>query len=232
MLAMFPSAPWRDSSLAQPMLRFACLPSLGLHPSRVQAFAPPAAQGLLAQLIPETPSWARLHRHWSAALAQSLGLEPVNDLADPALALALSPQPLWNQVQLLGGAVLAGPRIRRTIARSQVQALQAQLGGQVLAFARGPAAALHTGWDASLALDFEQLLPVSLAWGEALQARALDAATPAVAQRGRLRLPASAIELAASTQFSAIAPSQALALLRSLTEMTDPAWLSSFLAIH
>ncbi|MCF8161244.1 MAG: Yop proteins translocation protein K [Polaromonas sp.] len=232
MLAVFPSSAWRDSALAEPLLRFACLPSVALHPSRVADLVPPTVHALLAQVTPDMPYWGRLHRHWSAALVQSLGLAPLSDVTDPALALALLPPPVWNQVQMLGAALLAGPRIRRTIARSQVQALQSQLGAPVLAFARGPATALHAGWDAALALDFDQLLPVSLAWGEALQARALEAATPAVAQRGRLRLPAAAIDMASSAQFSSIDPSQALALVRSLTEMTDPAWLSSFHAIH
>lgn len=232
MLHISPSPAWRDSSLAEHLLRFACLPSVTLHPSRVADLVPPAAHALLEQLKPNNPSWGRMHRHWSAALVQSLGLVPLNDLKDPALALALVPESLWSRVQLLGAAVLAGPRIRRTIARSQVQALKAQLGEQALAFARGRSAALHAGWDEALALDFDHLVPVSLAWGQALQARALEAATPAVSQRGRLRLPVAAVDMAASAQFSSIDPSQALALLRSLTEMADPAWLSSFHEIH
>ena len=232
MLDVFPSAAWHKSSLAEPLFRFSCLPSLALHPSRVAALVPPAAHALLAQLTPDMPSWGRMHRHWSAALVQSLGLAPVSDVKDPALALALLPPRVWNQVQSLGGAMLAGPRIRRTIARTQVQALQSQLGAPAFEFARGPAAALHAGWDAALALDFEQLAPVSLAWGEALQARALDAATPAVAQRGRLRLPSAAVDMAASSLFAQMAPSQALTLLCSLTERTDPAWLLSFRATH
>jgi type III secretion protein K len=232
MLDIFPSALWRDSSLAEPLFRFSCLPSLALHPSRVAGLIPASAQALLAHLTPDMPSWGRMHRHWSVALVQSLGLVPVNDVKDPALALALLPELIWNQVQCLGGAMLAGPRIRRTIARAQVHSLQAQLSVPVFEFARGPAATLHAGWDEALLLDFDQLVPLSLVWGEALQARALDAATPAVAQRGRLRLPLAAVDMAASPQFVQIAPPQALALLISLIERTDPAWLSSFRAIH
>lgn len=230
MLDRVPSAGWRSGSLMEPLLQFACLPSLALHPSRVAGLVSPAARAMLEQLTPDMPSWGRLHRHWSSELVTSLNLAPVSDTTDPALALALLPQPVWNQVQSLGGAMLAGPRIRRIIARTQVQELQSQLGAPAFAFACGPAAALHAGWDAALQLAFDQVAPVCFGWGDALQAHALDAATPAVAQRGRLRLPVDAVGMARSPQFAQMSPQKALQLLLSLIERIDPAWLLLFRA--
>ena len=232
MLTALPSTDWLGHGLAEPLFRFACLPSVGLHPSRLAGMAPPAARQMLEGLTPGTPAWGQLHRHWSAALIESEGLAPLADVYEPALALALLPDVGWHMLQQLGGVVLAGPRIRRTIARVQVQALQAALGAPALAFAHGAATGLHPGWDASLTWALDDIGPACARWGAALQARAMDAASPAVAARARLRLPDSALSDAAGPLFAAVDAPVALRLALSLVQHTDPAWLSLFPATH
>ena len=232
MLTTLPSIDWHGQGLAEPLFRFACLPSLGLHPSRLAGMAPPAARQMLSAMTPDSPDWGRLHRHWSAALIESEGLAPLANLYEPALALALLPDAGWHTLQGLAGVMLAGPRIRRTIARAQVQALQAALGAPALAFAYGAATALHPGLEAALMLGIDEIGPSCTRWGAALQARALDAASPAVAARARLRLPESALSDAASPLFTALDAPAALRLALSLVQHTDPAWLSSFPATH
>ena len=232
MLTALPSTDWLGHDLAEPLFRFACLPSVGLHPSRLAGMAPPAARQMLEGLTPGTPAWGRLHRHWSAALVQSQRLAPLADVYEPTLALALLPDAGWHKLQQLGGVVLAGPRIRRTIARAQVQALHTELGAPELAFAHGAATGLHPGWDASLTWGLDDIVPACARWGAALQARAMDAASPAVAARGRLRLPEAALTDAAGPLFSALGAAAALQLALSLLQHTDPAWLSLFPATH
>jgi hypothetical protein len=60
----------------------------------------------------------------------------------------------------------------------------------------------------------------------------MDAASPAVAARGRLRLPEAALTDAAGPLFSALGAAAALQLALSLLQHTDPAWLSLFPATH
>lgn len=228
MLATYPDAPWRGSDLSTHLLEFACLPSKTLHASRQQALLPAGGMALLSQLSPGTPAWRRLHRHWSAALTQTHRLPELTVQSDQSLALAMLPSPAWDTVQWLGGAVLAAPRIRRCIARGQVSILKDELGESVHSFAMGPSATLHRGWEDSLALSFDQIAPTCVRWGQALQARALQTASPAVAQRAFLRLPEAALADAGSAQFSLLEPPQALQLLLSLIERTQAQWFSLF----
>jgi type III secretion protein K len=228
MLATYPDAPWMSSDLSTHLLEFACLPSRTLHASRQQALLPAGGMALLSQLSPGTPAWRRLHRHWSVALTQAHRLPELTVQPDKSLVLAMLPTPAWDAIQWLGGAVLVAPRIRRCIAREQVSSLKEQLGEAAHSFAMGPSAILHGGWDESLALPLGQVAPTCLRWGQALQARAMQTASPAVAQRAFLRLPEAALKDADSAQFSRMASAQALQLLMSLIERTQAQWFSLF----
>ena len=231
MLATYPDARWMGGELAERLLAFACLPSRTLHVSRQQALIPGAGDVLLSQFIADTPAWSRLHRHWSAALTKLYCLPEMMPVPDEGLALAMLPSTIWDEVQLLGGVTLVGPRIRRCIVREQVKMLKEQLGDLSYGFAVGPAAQLHAGWDQSMTLAIEHIAPTSLRWGQALQARALQATSPAVAQRGFLRLPEGALQDANGPLFAGIEPAQALQLTLSLIQRTDPQWLSLFPSI-
>jgi len=213
--------------LAEALLRFDGLPSLLLHPSRLAALFPAATQALLGAAAPESVAWRRWHRHGSATLARYLVLPPVAGLGDAGLPLALWPAAAWEPLQLLAGATLAGPRLRRVITREQVETVRTQLGAAFDAVRTPEAAALHPGWPAAQRLAPERAGTECAYWGGLLLARAFDAAAPAVAARGRLRLPQDAVDGAAQA-LEGLPPVQALQLSYSLIERIDPVWLSSF----
>lgn len=220
---------WLQHPLAEALLRFDRLPSLWLHPSRLGSLFPAAARALLDAAAPGSAAWRRWHRHGSSALARELALAPVGGFGEAGLPLALLPTVHWDALLPLAGATLAGPQLRRVIAREPVQALRAQLGS-AFDFVRTPeAVALYPGRSGAAAppLALERAAAECTQGGALLLARAFDAAAPAVAARGRLRLPQGAVEAAAQA-LSSLAPAQALQLSYSLVERIDPAWLSSF----
>jgi type III secretion protein K len=224
--AQIPSILWQHP-LAEALLRFDRLPSLLLHPSRLASLFPAAAQALLGTAEPQSAAWRSWHRHGSSALARELALQPVVDLAEPGLPLALLGTEAWDALLLLAGATLAGPQLRRVIAREQVQAARAQLGAAFDFVRSAEALALYPGKPGGAALAFDQLESSCRQAGALLLARAFDAASTAVAARGRLRLPQGAVEAAGAT-LGHVAPAEALQLSYSLIERIDPAWLSSF----
>jgi type III secretion protein K len=205
--------------LAGDWLRFNFLPSLLLHPSRAGAWAQLAGQ-------PQAP--AGLHRHWSAALSASAGLEPVEGLEADGLPLAMLPASAFARLLRWCGVVLCAPAIRKTIERVPVNTLHEQLGHDAIAFARAGAAGLHPGLQSPAAWDPARAAACCDALGGALVSSALEQAPAPVARRGQLRLPADAQAAAAALGRAGLAPAQAQPLAMSVLQLTEPAWLSSF----
>jgi hypothetical protein len=210
-------AHWMRHPLAQALLRFNLLPSHFLHPARDDA-----VPALALKALPG------LHRHRSAALLKKHGLDPVLSLDDPALPLAMLPEPHFGRLLLLLGAALNAPHVRRTIARHQIALLRQQIGSEGLAIARTPTAAALAGLP--VAPDWEGARAAALcgAWGAAVLAHAFDAASPPVAQRALLRLAPEADALRASLVAAGLQPLRALTVARELLQTLEPAWLSSF----
>lgn len=217
-------------SLAGALWRFELMPSLLFHPSRIDEWLPQAASG-----------WTvgpRLHRHASAALLRRLGLGRITQPQDPALAVCMAPDPLFDSLVPACGLVLLGPMLRRVIARTDVQRVREQVGTDGLHHARSAA---HL-WDGEPAITIDPYpgggLPgeapaaglgaEALRLGEALLAAAMEAGTPPVARRGLLRLPADAPLRAAALPMALQAPDRALVLARGVLAELDPTWHSSF----
>jgi type III secretion protein K len=209
-------AAWLRHPLAEALLHFNLLPSLLLHPKRDTTAAR------------ELEALPALHRHRSAALMKEHGLDPVLDLDDPALPLAMLPDAHFQRLLRLLGAALNAPHIRRTIAREELALLQAQLGDEGLAAARAPVAAALAGLPVAPDWNAAQAQTLCMAWGAAVLAQAFDAATPQVGRRARLRLAPEADALRAPLSAAGLLPERALALARDLLASLEPAWLSSF----
>lgn len=220
---------WLRHPQAAALLRFDQLPSVFLHPSRIDEHMPPAAHALLRATAEGTPAWFRLHRYWSQSLALSLDLAQIKDAEDPALCIAALPPSLWERLLRLAGATLAAPQLRRVIAGEHVRAIEKTLGGEALDYICRSANPAHPGLPQSLALAPATLAASCLQWGAALAARTLDACAPATAQRARLRLPQQAID-AIPEALSPISAAAALGLLLGLVERMDASWHSSFRA--
>jgi type III secretion protein K len=216
-----------NHALGEAWLRFNLLPSMTLHPSRCAewAFATSMGENLQA-----------LHRHWSAALARSLALDPVLDLSDPALPLAMLPEPAFHKVQLWCGIAQMAPAIRRVVAREQLAVLTQQLGSDGVAFAQHHTPAIGVRKDAGMGAGMPAtppLQPVEAAancarWGAGLLSLAFSAAAQPVASRAQLRLPADVAQSAALVNAAGFDAATALSLALVIVELTDPAWLSSF----
>ena len=212
---------WMSHPLAEALLRFNLLPSLLLHPRRDAASARAELKALPA-----------LHRHRSVALLKEHGLDPVLDLHDPALPLAMLPDAHFERLLLLLGAALNAPHLRRTIAREELAVLKARLGSEGLAVARTPTAAALAGLPVAPDWDAAQAEALCMAWGAAVLAQAFDAAAPAVGQRARLRLAPEADALRAPLSAAGLQPERALRIARELLQSLEPAWLSSFPTTH
>lgn len=195
------------------------MPSLSLHATQATALVP---ETVLAQ----TAGLPSLHRHWSAELSGKL--EPVLGLDDPILPLAMLPAERFDTLLLYAGALLAGQPIRRCITRALVQAMQAELGDGVLNFTRNRAAAIHAGLD-DLAWRTEAIGADTLALGQVMLAQAFLTATPAVRQRGLLRLPIAA---SSHAQALALSPAESLRISLALLQEIEPEWLSLFPITH
>ena len=164
---------------------------------------------------------------WSQQLSDAQGKLNVLNLVDGQRI-----SPTWLRVFEKLFEVMQVPPEQLAVLSFQLLQAQAALGAPALAFAHGAATGLHPGWDASLTWGLDDIVPACARWGAALQARAMDAASPAVAARGRLRLPEAALTDAAGPLFSALGAAAALQLALSLLQHTDPAWLSLFPATH
>lgn len=216
---------WLSHPLAGVLARFNVLPSLFIHPGRAAGW--PAGR----QLPPA------VHRHWSAALLASEGLEPVLGLDEPAISLALLPPDMFARLTLLCGIRLNAQHIRRAIARTDVELLRAQLGEAGLAAARiHPASTRPTMTLAGVASapDWSPMQARELceAWGAGLLARAFDGASPALARRAALRLPDSAAPVRARLAAAGMQAEGALALAHEHLNTLDPSWLCCFPGNH
>ncbi len=223
--------PWFEHPQSQALLRFNLNPSRLVHRSRVETLLPP---GLLAcwpdpgQALDD----ARLHRHWSGALVAEHGLLPPDAIDEPGLVVGALPAPLFQQLAMYCGLALLAPEIRRVITRTEVAALEAQVGSRGLAFARHGAPACWGATQSPVALAAGEVAGQAGNLGAAVLDLAWAGASAPVAARARLRLPAAAMamrdEVAAAVADDERAQALALAVLQEL----DPTWLSSFHVIH
>jgi type III secretion protein K len=205
---------WLAGPIAQELLRFDQLPSQWLHPSR--ANVPSQLAGV-----------ASLHRHWSALLRREHALEAVRDPADPLLPIALLPPERFARLVLFAGVALLAGGLRRTIAREPLAQLAQQLGADGLQFARAEAPRL------ALPPVEERIDPGAARaqcerWGAALVAIALESASPGVARRAWLRLPADIEDERERLAKAGLEAARALDAARELLQKLEPAWLSSF----
>jgi hypothetical protein len=228
MLTDFPDQRWQAAGLAKDLMVFACLPSINLHPSRIDSLLPPSARQWLSQLTERSTAWQQLHRLWSGDMCRSMALPALNDCADPALVLALLPLERWQALQQLAGVTLLAAHIRRCIGRADVAVLNEVLGAGVYRFALRQAPHVPKGAPVPAALSVADAQTQCLSLGEACVARALLAASAPVARRAALRLPVSAIEAAADPAWADLPPQGALNFCNALTHHMDPTWLSSF----
>jgi type III secretion protein K len=189
---------------AHALLVFNQLPSRSLHPSRI----PAVVQAALARLQGVPAALDAWHRHWSAQILRERELtdRPVPSVARPELTLALlSSADLCLLAQRIG-TVLCAPRLRATIAGSEVRAVADALSPDLLQLARVDAAGIHPGladsrrWD--LARTFESIDVL----GRGALLAALRPAGQALALRAELKLPDSPVRDAP------LAPADALAL--------------------
>ncbi len=227
--------PWFEHPQSQALLRFNLNPSRLVHPSRVQALLPP---GLLAcwpdpgQAL-EDP---RLHRHWSGALVAEHGLLPPESIDEAGLVLGALPQPLFGPLAMYCGLALLAPEIRRVITRTDVAALEAQVGPRGLAFARRGARGFWGAMRSPVALAAGEVAVPAMHLGAAVLDLAWTGASVSVAGRARLRLPAGALDVhdeARSAVVDAVeGEDRARALALAVLQELEPTWLSSFHAIH
>jgi len=222
-MTMADAAPrsWISHPLAEALLRFNLLPSTLLHPRRDTSPAHVELKALPA-----------LHRHRSAALLKEHGLDPVLNLQDAALPLAMLPPAHFQRLLLLLGAALNAPHVRRTIARDALAQLKAQLGNEGLAIVRTAPAMALAGLPVAPDWDPARAGEICTAWGSAVLAQAFDAASPQVGRRARLRLAPEADALRAPLSAAGLQPERALHIARELLQSLEPVWLSSFPTTH
>ena len=215
---------WATHPMAHSLLLFNALPSRLLHASRWAALLP---FGKPAEI-----SEAQWIRHSSTLLLPDLDREPVLRLDHPALPLAMLPEPSFNQLLLWCGTLLLAPSIARVISRPDVQALTQQLGQDTVNFALYQAPALLKMTfesQAGFAFSVGQAGEKATALGTALLASAFATAPAGIAQRGLLRLPAEGtFNPIALPQAAFNNTAKALTLARSITDLLEPQWLSSF----
>lgn len=210
------------------LLEFNWLPSRTLHPER---------RHLLAELA-SAPAWTScsdkvqhvLHQCWSQALLRQLGTaaEPIHQLNEPTLPLALLASGPLQRLTRYAGLVLLGRRLRHTIDRRTVLALRDSLGDELWHWSLGPAAQLHPGlakvddmwWSQGAAQAADTL-------GAGLLAHAWSDAPLCIAQRANWKLPPCS-ELAATRQASELDPVAARHLCLQVLQRLEPQWLSCF----
>jgi type III secretion protein K len=222
---------------AQPLhaslLQFNLLPSRTLHAARAQALWPGDAQQ--GAWLARADVQRALERSRSSALLEQLGasVQPVQDMAQPALPLALAAPALLQALTREAGVLLLNAHLRHTIVRAQVQAASTALGQSALDWARQAAQALHPGLNAT---QLEPWLQGDLATcadtlGEGVVAQAWQDAPAPLRLRADWKLSPTADrpEVRAA---SGLPPERARAVCLSLLARLDPPWLSNFPAIH
>ena len=210
--------------MAHSLLLFNALPSQLLHASRWAALMPLGR--------PSEISDKQWNRHCSTLLLSDLDQDPILSLDHPALPLAMLPEPVFNQLLLWGGTLLLAPSIGRVISKIEVLEINQQLGQDAVNFALYHAPALlKTPFESQTGFAFSagQSREKALYLGAMLLAAAFATAPPGIALRGLLRLPTedslNTMALPAAVFQNNL---QALAVARSITDLLEPQWLSSF----
>jgi hypothetical protein len=203
---------WLRHPLAEPLLRFSLLPAQWLHRSR--------------DLIPRALRGA--HRQSAVTLFEKFGLDPMVQVTDPALPLAMLPQASFDRVLLLVGAAMNAMQIRRTIGRAACAELDAQLGADGVLMAQSATAVALGGMPPASDWQVARARELCMASGSALVALAFDAATSGVCTRGHLRLEEADVQSRLALAAAGMEPARALAIALDLLEHLEPTWLSSF----
>lgn len=206
---------WLKHPLAEALLRFSMLPSTFMHPARQ------VAAGTSLNL-------PALHRHRSAELIKLHDLDPVLELDDPALPLALLPDDHFNRMALLLGAALNAPHIRRTIARDDVAQLRSQIGEEGLGMARGSSATALAGMPVVPDWEAARARLLCILCGTAVFGQVFDGAAPPVSVRANLRIDPQADGMRVALSAAGLTPPRALEVARDLLATLEPEWLSSF----
>ena len=164
-----------DPRLVGRMLRFFQLPSETLHPSQQPDFA----GGANLVVLQSHPARAALHRHWSRQILKGLGPAAAlsGDVNRRELAVALLPTASLDGLALRTGALLCGPRLRRSIVGAEVRALREAFGAEVLAFVR-EAEALHPGLPDSRDWSLDEVLRAACELGRRTVLASLRARDP------------------------------------------------------
>lgn len=225
-----------DHPLATAFWRFNVAIAELVHPTRRPALLPQAWQrwsagqgSQMREPALDDQAQRSVHRHWSAGLLRDMRLSAVTTFDDPRLPLAMAEQALFDRLLVSAGATLLGPSIRRLILRTEVAAVEAQLGPEVMQFLRRDALRLWPGTDD----ESPSALPPDAAaaasrQGAALLATAFKGAPAAIGRRAILRLPAEAVLAGPELPPRLSDPSAALQLSRSTLQVLAPQWLSLF----
>lgn len=221
--------PSPDSPLLAALLTFNLLPSRLLHVDRAQALWPETPEH--ADLLALPAVQQSLHRLRSAQLLKTLGshAEPVTDIHQPQLALALAPPHLLDALTAKAGALLSGTALRQTIERKKVLEHRSQLGEPLYAWVQEDAIELHTGLDAAQLRPWQgDDLSITIhTLGAGLVAQSWQDAPEPLRLRANWRL-APCADRADVRAASGLSPDAARALCMKLIQPLDSTWLSSF----
>jgi type III secretion protein K len=175
------------SVLDRHLVIFNFLPSTTLHATRYDDYG----SGLFARSIASMPGLANTwHRHWSRRILQQENLLhcPVVDTAHAGLSLAVLPTAALSVLARCVGVVLCAPRLRYAISGTQVRALQAALGPDVLRLAWS-GESFHAGIPGQPFCNAEQASETVERLGYAVLHQAYRTAKPELARRFVLKLP-------------------------------------------
>ena len=221
------------SPLQKPLQIFNLLPSRTLHPARAALLWPDDA--LHATLLTNEEVQRALHQSRSSQLLQTLGesAQPVQELGDGALPLALATPPLLERLAHLAGVLLMGGLLRRTILRDQVAHAKQALGAEIFHWAQNDAQALHVGLDNAQLQPWlhNDLASSATALGAGLVAQAWHEAPASIRLRANWKLPPDA-ETKAQRGASGLTPPAARDVCMALLQRLDSTWLSYFPATH
>lgn len=222
---------WLDEPLAQPLLEFNFLPVGLCHADH----EPPGWSAFMQEiaLFHDDPAASACERRRALRLASGPMLsdlqdEWVTDLDDPTLPLFMASAETFDRLVLHLGLVPLGPSVRQVIARDEVRALEAALGAQALGFARRLAARWWPGAaESPLALEADPRSQALLLGAGVLLSLACQASPP-VAQRARLRLPAAAVQALDRLPSPFREGPLALDVASFTLQHLDPTWAAMF----
>ncbi len=203
--------PWLFNLLAA----FNFRPADYVHPTRRLRAAGPQSEALWCQ--------PRARSALSALLLRALSLQdrPCADASRGELPQALLEPARLNHLALAVGAVVLGPRIRRSIARADVLRWKEQLTPALYAFATHSAPLLPLQSLLPSEPQDEAPLDLGCAWITA----SLEDAPEELRERALLKLPAD-------VQRGAIEPARARQVVQCVHSMLEPRWCSSFVTLR